>query len=152
MKNEKWYKIRNMNKPVIILCLWTVRGRVICFGVSLREQFEENIRFCCLPACVCIMTTLELIQFVIPWKRFKIYPKFGGDTASAIFTRFGTQRYLFLLASKRRSMRKWRSLQIPREGVGDGSCLVGTATKNFLSRGIYGLVERRRGRVERGGD
>ena len=63
---------------------------------------------------------------------------------SATFTRFGTQTYSFLLASKRRSMRKWTSLQIPRGGEGGGSCLVGTGTKIFLSRGIYALVERRR--------
>jgi hypothetical protein len=48
-------------------------------------------------------------------------------------------------------MRNWTSLQIPRGGEAGGSCLVGTATKNFLSRGIYALVECKRGRVERGG-
>lgn len=56
------------------------------------------------------------------------------------------------LASKRRSMRKWISLQIPRGSEGGGSFLVGTAIKNFVSRGIYALVDRRRRRVERGGD
>jgi hypothetical protein len=148
IKTEKWYKIRNMNQLVII-CVWTVRGTAICFGISLRKQFEENARFCCLLACVCIMTTLEIIHPVIPWKRFKIYPKFEDVTPSAIFNIFGTQRYSFLLASKRRSIQKWTLLKIPRGG---DSCLVDTAIKDFFSRGIYALVERRRERVERGGN
>jgi len=49
-------------------------------------------------------------------------------------------------------MRKWTSLQIPRGSEVGGSCLVGTAIKNFISRGIYALVDRRRRRVERGVD
>lgn len=96
MKIGKCYKIRNMSQPVTILRLRRVRGTAIRFGISLRKQFEENARFCCLLPCVCIMTMLELLQPVITWKRFKIYPKFGGVTSFVIFTRFDTQRYLFL--------------------------------------------------------
>ena len=43
------------------------KGTLICFGVTLSQRFEENAVICCLLACVCGMTTPDLIQPVTPW-------------------------------------------------------------------------------------
>jgi hypothetical protein len=84
------------------------------------------------------MTTPGLIQPVVPEtdSGFKI----GSVTPSAIFTRFGTERFSPLLAPKRRSM--WmchfRSDEEIKEAVHDW---LAQQPKDF-SRGIYASVER----------
>jgi hypothetical protein len=83
----------------------TVKGTVICFRISLSQQFKQNAVACCLLACVCSMTSYNL-SYRVTDSGFKI----GGVTPSAIFTRFGTERFSPLLAPKRCST--WMSLQI----------------------------------------
>jgi hypothetical protein len=56
------YKSRAMKQLMIAVCLWTV----ICFSSSLSQQFEQNAAVCCLLACVCSLTTPNLIQPIIP--------------------------------------------------------------------------------------
>jgi len=113
----------------------------------LEEAIKKNANFCCLLACVCIMTTHSPSNLERDSRFILNFEALHRPPYSDL-----TPRDVRFLASKRLCMRKWTSLQIPRKGEGGGSYLVGTAPKNFLSRGMYALVEPRRWRVERGRD
>jgi hypothetical protein len=118
-----------------LITLWTVNNTVICFGIILRKQFEENAVVYCLMAYVCSVATPDLTRPVIPWNRFWDL-KFGGITTSAIFTRFGTQRLSLLYGPKRRVT--WTSNQIRRWGEKGGARVAVTATKRrLLPRSLY---------------
>ena len=50
----------------------TVKGTVICCGISLSHQYEEKVVVCCPMACVCSVTMPDFIQTIIPWNRVSI--------------------------------------------------------------------------------
>jgi len=50
MKAGKLYKIRNMKQQRPIK---KSESTVMCFGIGLSQQLEENAVVCCFLACVC---------------------------------------------------------------------------------------------------
>jgi hypothetical protein len=83
----------------------TVEDTVMCLGISLSQQFEENAVVGCLPECACCTTTYSEGNSYVG--------------RSDIFSWVIAQRLSPVLASRRRST--WPSLQIGWgvEGGGD---------------------------------
>jgi hypothetical protein len=117
-----------MKQPVITLPVWTVKGIVICFGISLSQQFEENAVVLCPLACLqrdnarphtarhTVKQVQDLELEVLP------RPSYSPDLAP------GDVHLFWPL--KRRS--PWTSLQIGWGAEGGGAWLDGTANKRLL--------------------
>ena len=110
---------------------WTVKGTVICFGISWSQQFVENTVVYRLLAYVCSITMPSLIQ--PSYHETNSEFKMGGVTPSAIFTRWHPVTFTFL-APKRPST--WTSFQMERGSKGGCVCLAGTATKRLFPRNL----------------
>jgi hypothetical protein len=113
------------------------------FGISISQQFEQNAVVCCLLACVCGMTTPQLIQPVTPRNS-------AGATSTAIFARLGTQRLSPFFWPLKDALRisHFRSDDKVKDAVRDW---LAQQPKHF-SRGICAFLERWRMRADHGGD
>jgi hypothetical protein len=92
-----------------VMCVNSERCRVIWFGLSLKQQFEQTAAVCCLLTCVCSVTTSDLIQPIILWNSFRIqnwrcHPirHIHQTWTRAIFTIFGLQKTDYLDANSDR--------------------------------------------------
>ena len=122
-----------------------MKGTVICFRIGLSQRLEADA-VACLLACVCSVTTADLILLVVFWRVSAAWqrptsfcPSYretdsqfeaGGVTPFAIFTRFGNQRFSPLFASEGHST--WMSPQTAWGGKIGGTWLAGTATRRLL--------------------
>lgn len=95
-----------MKLPLITSCFSRVKGTMMCFGISLRKQFEENTKLCCLLMCVC--SVISLTSYWPSYHEIDSGFKFGCVMPSAIFIRFGTQSVPHL--ASRRSLQIWWGL------------------------------------------
>jgi hypothetical protein len=138
-----------MEQPMTTLSLWTIKGTVRCFGISVSQQLEESAAVWRLLACVCLQNdnarphatshTVKQIHDL----RLEVLPytPYPTDLAPSDF-------HLFWALKHTLRGRHFTSDEEVKKAVQDWPA---QRPKDFFCRGICASVERWRC-AERGGD